>query len=274
MNASAAPFTIDIVAFDAARADLHAVRGQVFIDEQGVPPGLERDADDPGCIHVLARDQAGRPVGAGRISPTGRIGRMAVLREWRGRGVGVAMLDALLDQARARSLAEATLHAQASAIDFYSRHGFLAVGERFREAADDLTARVFIRAIERLHQYRPKPGATFRSWLFAIARNMLADDWRRRKDIRLLPDQVDLTHDDYPGPEAVAIHRSEMDRLRAALASLSERQQDVIELRMVGFTSPEIADALGVSVSAVKSAQSRAYRSLKQKLSETKGADS
>ena len=134
MNASAGPFTIDIVAFDAARTGLHAVREKVFIDEQGVPPGLERDADDPGCIHVLARDQAGRPVGAGRISPTGRIGRMAVLREWRGRGVGVAMLDALLDQARARSLAEATLHAQASAIDFYSRHGFLAVGERFQEA--------------------------------------------------------------------------------------------------------------------------------------------
>lgn len=154
--------------------------------------------------------------------------------------------------------------------DIY-RFCYIRIG--LREAADDLTARVFIRAIERLHQYKPKPGATFRSWLFAIARNMLADDWRRRKDTRLLPDQVDLTHDDYPGPEAVAVHRSEMDRLRAALSSLPERQQDVIELRMVGFTSPEIADALGVSLAAVKSAQSRAYRTLKQQLSETKGAD-
>lgn len=160
----------------------------------------------------------------------------------------------------------------------YERHApdiyrFCYVRLGLREAADDLTAKVFIRAIERLHQYRPKPGATFRSWLFAIARNMLADEWRRRKDIRLLPDQVDLTHDDYPGPEAVAIHRSEMARLRSALASLPERQQDVIELRMVGFTSPEIADALGISIAAVKSAQSRAYKSLKQTLSETKGAD-
>lgn len=134
MNASADPFTIDIVAFDAARTELHAVRGQVFIDEQGVPPGLERDAEDPGCTHVLARDESGRAVGAGRISTTGRIGRMAVLRGWRGRGVGVAMLEALLGQARARTLAEATLHAQASAIGFYSRHGFVAVGERFQEA--------------------------------------------------------------------------------------------------------------------------------------------
>ena len=91
MNTPTAGFTVGIVAFDAARADLHAVRSRVFIDEQGVPPELERDADDPGCIHVLARDETGRPIGAGRISPAGRIGRMAVLREWRGRGVGVAL---------------------------------------------------------------------------------------------------------------------------------------------------------------------------------------
>lgn len=178
----------------------------------------------------------------------------------------------------ARVIAAALLDPAAFA-PLYEQHApdiyrFCYIRLGLREAADDLTARVFIRAIERLHQYKPKPGATFRSWLFAIARNMLADDWRRRKDIRLLPDQVDLTHDDYPGPEAVAVHRTEMDRLRAALASLPERQQDVVELRMLGFKSSEIADALGVSVAAVKSAQSRAYRSLKHKLSETKGADS
>ena len=160
----------------------------------------------------------------------------------------------------------------------YERHApdiyrFCYVRLGLRDAADDLTARVFIRAIERLHQYKPKPGATFRSWLFAIARNMLADDWRRRKDIRLLPDQIDLTRDDYPGPEAVTIHRSEMDRLRAALAGLPERQQDVVELRMVGFTGPEIADALGISIAAVKSAQSRAYASLRKSLSESVGAE-
>src|SRR5690554_851324 len=134
MNTPTAGFTVGIVAFDAARADLHAVRSRVFIDEQGVPPELERDADDPGCSHVLARDETGRPIGAGRISPAGRIGRMAVLREWRGRGVGEAMLRVLLDHARARALAEATLHAQASAIGFYAHRGFSAVGGRFQEA--------------------------------------------------------------------------------------------------------------------------------------------
>lgn len=180
------------------------------------------------------------------------------------------------DEAR---LVAAALLDPAAFAPLYEQHApdiyrFCYVRLGLREAADDLTARIFIRAIERLHQYRPKPGATFRSWLFAIARNMLADDWRRRKDIRLLPEQMDLTRDDYPGPEAVAVHRSEMNRLRAVLSSLPDRQQDVIELRMVGFTSPEIADALGISVAAVKSAQSRAYRSLRLQLCTTKGADS
>lgn len=133
MNAPPARFTVGIVAFEAARSELHAVRGQVFIDEQGVPAGIERDAADPGCTHVLARDATGRAIGAARISPDGRIGRMAVVRDWRGRGVGKAMLRVLLDHARAEGLAETILHAQAPVIDFYARLGFSAVGERFQE---------------------------------------------------------------------------------------------------------------------------------------------
>lgn len=173
----------------------------------------------------------------------------------------------------------AALRDPAAFAPLYERHApdiyrfcYLRLG--LREAADDLTARVFIRALERLHQYRPQPGATFRSCLFAIARNMLNDEWRRRRDIRLVPDVLDLTRDDAPGPEAVAVHRSEMARLRAALNDLPGRQQEIVELRMVGFTTSEIAAALGISQAAVKSAQSRAYRALKDTLSETKGADS
>ena len=177
--------------------------------------------------------------------------------------------SAIIDAARRDPAAFAPLYEQ-HAPDIY-RYCYVRLG--LREAADDLTARVFIRAIERLHQYKPRTGATFRSWLFAIARNMLADDRRRRKDIRLLPDQVDLTRDTYPGPEALAIHRTEMDRLRAALEHLPDRQRETIELRMAGFSTTEIADTLGVSLAAVKSAQSRAYRTLKQRLAATKGTD-
>lgn len=127
--------------FNVATADyardaeaLHAVRAVVFIDEQRVPAELERDASDAGGWHVLARSDDGTPIGTGRLTPHGTLGRMAVLRAWRGRGVGDALLAALLAQARALGWREVRLHAQAGAIDFYVRHGFVPVGERFEEA--------------------------------------------------------------------------------------------------------------------------------------------
>ena len=127
-------YTVQAVEFASTQAALHAVRGAVFIDEQGVPAEIERDALDPACIHVLARDSAGAPIGAGRLTPDRRIGRMAVLRDWRGRGVGEALLRALVEQAQARGWPQVSLHAQASAIAFYRRHGFVPQGARFMEA--------------------------------------------------------------------------------------------------------------------------------------------
>jgi predicted GNAT family N-acyltransferase len=129
-----AAFHVETVDFAMARADLHAVREAVFIREQNVPESIERDALDPMCRHVLARAADGMPIGTGRLTPDHRIGRMAVLREWRGRGVGDAMLHALVEEARGAGLHQVSLHAQASAIDFYLRHGFLPVGPRFEEA--------------------------------------------------------------------------------------------------------------------------------------------
>jgi predicted GNAT family N-acyltransferase len=129
-----AAFRVDAVDFAEVRAELHAVRETVFIREQNVPESIERDALDPLCVHVLARAADGTPIGTGRLTPDHRIGRMAVLREWRGRGVGDAMLRALVDEARRAGLHEVSLHAQALAIDFYLRHGFLPAGLRFQEA--------------------------------------------------------------------------------------------------------------------------------------------
>lgn len=134
MNAAGRAFKVEITGFESAGADCLRVREEVFVREQGVPPELERDGEDPGCIHAVARDASGGAIGTARLTPAGRIGRMAVLREWRGRGVGDAMLRALLDHARDRGLAEVQLHAQAPAIGFYAARGFFPSGDRFQEA--------------------------------------------------------------------------------------------------------------------------------------------
>lgn len=131
MNTS---YRVDVVPFADALPELRAVRDAVFVQEQRVPVEIERDALDAACVHVLARDANGRPIGTGRLAPSGKIGRMAVLGDWRGRGVGRAMLHRLLDEARAAGLAETSLHAQVDAERFYAADGFLPVGERFDEA--------------------------------------------------------------------------------------------------------------------------------------------
>lgn len=134
MTDPAGPFQVAVVDYATALEDLRAVRDAVFVQEQRVPRELERDDLDPRCRHVLARDPAGIAIGTARISPEGRIGRMAVLADWRARGVGSALLHALLRVAREDGLHQVTLHAQAGAIDFYRAHGFAPVGERFMEA--------------------------------------------------------------------------------------------------------------------------------------------
>ncbi len=131
---AAAPFQVEVVDYAAAAADLHAVRDAVFVQEQQVPADLERDALDPQCRHAVARDAAGRAIGTARLTPDHRIGRMAVLAPWRNRGVGSALLQALLRLARESGWREVALHAQDGAVAFYRAHGFTAVGEPFVEA--------------------------------------------------------------------------------------------------------------------------------------------
>ncbi|MBS0431797.1 MAG: GNAT family N-acetyltransferase [Proteobacteria bacterium] len=116
------------------RDALCAVREQVFVREQNVPPEMETDEDDPRSLHVVARARDGATIGTGRLSPGGQIGRIAVLSGRRGAGVGSALLRVLLEQARARKLPAVHLHAQAEAAGFYEKYGFAASGEDFMEA--------------------------------------------------------------------------------------------------------------------------------------------
>lgn len=115
---------------------LSAVRRSVFIEEQGVPEALEWGAADAdaGTVHLLAVDRDGRPIGCARLLADGHIGRMAVLRGWRGRGVGRALLAAALNAAQARGHSIVKLSAQTHAAGFYARAKFTVVGEVYLEA--------------------------------------------------------------------------------------------------------------------------------------------
>lgn len=126
-------FRVEVATWERDAAALRAVREPVFVIEQKVPVDEEWDALDPRSVHVLALDAAGRPIGTGRLTPENKIGRMAVLREWRGRGVGEAILRTLIEQARDRGIREVALHAQTHAIPFYARAGFTAEGAEFDE---------------------------------------------------------------------------------------------------------------------------------------------
>ena len=113
---------------------LSAVRTEVFVDGQGVDPAIESDGLDPDCFHALASDDGGRPVGAARMSRKGKIGRMAVLEEHRGRGIGGELLRRLLEVAEAEGISRCYLHSQSHAAPFYERFGFVAEGDGFEEA--------------------------------------------------------------------------------------------------------------------------------------------
>jgi len=129
-----ASFTVQILDWTEACEFARPVRERVFIDEQHVPRELEWDEWDEPSEHAVARDLQGAGVGTARLLPDGRVGRMAVLSGWRGRGVGAQMLEALLGRARARGMANLTLHAQTQAAGFYRRFGFNQRGGVFLEA--------------------------------------------------------------------------------------------------------------------------------------------
>jgi len=134
MTATREGFTVEPIDYATGLPDLRAVRETVFVHEQNVPLAEEWDELDPQCLHVIARDAQGRAIGTGRLTPEHKVGRMAVLREWRGKGVGDAMLAALVGVARERGWRELKLNAQVSASAFYVRHGFVPYGARFWEA--------------------------------------------------------------------------------------------------------------------------------------------
>ena len=127
-------FTIQLTDWAREQARLSQLRRSVFIDEQGVPEALEWDADDAGALHFLVVDRAGQAIACARLLPDGHLGRMAVLPAWRGRGVGRALLAAVIGAAESRGHDTLRLSAQTHAAAFYAAAGFSAVGGEYMEA--------------------------------------------------------------------------------------------------------------------------------------------
>ena len=127
-------FTVRLAQWRRDEAAIAEIRHDVFVVELGVPVELERDGRDPSGRHAIAEDAAQRAIGCARLLPDGYIGRIAVRREWRGRGVGGAMLERLVALAAATGDDRVALNAQSMACGFYERHGFKRIGVPWIEA--------------------------------------------------------------------------------------------------------------------------------------------
>lgn len=128
------------------------------------------------------------------------------------------------------------------------------------DRAADATSQVFVKALAALPNYR---AGSFRSWLFAIAHNVVIDAAQRAKPEYALPVDWEMS-DPGPTPEESAIARDDGRQLGRLLAQLTAEQREVIELRLAGLTGQEIADQLGRGLAATKSIQWRALARLKR----------
>lgn len=127
-------FVIQVVSWQIHSAPLKTVREEVFIKEQQVPAELEWDGLDETAQHLLALNSAGEAIGCARLPGNGSIGRMAVLKPWRGKGVGSALLGKAVALYRQQGIKNITLSAQMHAIPFYEKAGFEVCSEPYLDA--------------------------------------------------------------------------------------------------------------------------------------------
>ena len=128
-------FHIEQLAWHSPKqALLKEVRVQVFIREQHVPLAIEWDEHDADAIHLLALDQAGKAIACARILKIGRVGRMAVLREWRGKGLGLALLEKAITICQSLGMQSIAISSQTHAIAFYQKAGFIVTSEAYIDA--------------------------------------------------------------------------------------------------------------------------------------------
>lgn len=109
------------------------IRTCVFIQEQQVPESEEWDNEDDSALHIVALKD-GEAIATARLTKEGKIGRMAVLKEYRKQGIGSMMLLKLIEVAKQQGHQQIKLWSQTYAQGFYQKHGFKAYGEEFLDA--------------------------------------------------------------------------------------------------------------------------------------------
>jgi len=127
-------FTTSVADWQSDGKALQQLRREVFIYEQSVPEVLEWDGLDGSALHLIATSADGAAIGTARLLSDGHIGRVAVMKAWRQRGVGTALMEKMIHQATLLGYNELKLASQIQAIPFYEKLGFTCYGETFIDA--------------------------------------------------------------------------------------------------------------------------------------------
>lgn len=149
------PIEVEEVSWQTASEQLTAIRRKVFVEEQGVPVEEEIDELDPSALHWIAYGPKNVAMATARMLPDGQIGRMAVLKEYRQRGVGSSLMRNMIRYAIREGMEQLFLSAQVHAVPFYEGFGFIAEGDSYMDAG--IPHRAMILNLHRFIDNSPKP---------------------------------------------------------------------------------------------------------------------
>lgn len=172
------------------------------------------------------------------------------------------------DAALGRLVAEAKAgdaEAFAALFDLYHVRVYRYIANRVQRPADaeDLTQVVFVKVLEALPRYEAR-GVPFGGWLFRLARNVVIDFTRTRREHAGLDTAVERPSG-HRGPDEEAVTRSDIEAMRAALSALTEEQREVVSLRFfAGLTSREVAVAMNRQEGTIRGLQFRAIAALRR----------
>jgi len=134
LNLEKNSIVISSVKFENYFNEITFIRNKVFVEEQKIPKNLEWDDQDQTAHHFIVSSEQHNIIAYARLLPTGKLGRVAVLEQWRRQGIGSLLISAICEKASKLDINTVTLSSQISAVDFYLQSGFQIIGDVFLEA--------------------------------------------------------------------------------------------------------------------------------------------